>query len=81
MLTRVDPAFDVSSTSKVATHVSELPTPNEDCIFGDRTLRPRNPRRFKAWMLPGPRQKESTIRRGSEKWKAPWHRPATEQDA
>ena len=25
---------------------------------------------IKAWMLPGPRQKESTIRRGSEKRKA-----------
>jgi hypothetical protein len=37
--------------------------------------------RFKASMLPGPRQKESTIRRGSEKWKAPRHRPATDQDA
>ncbi len=27
-------------------------------------------RRFKAWMLPEPRQKESIIRLGSGKWKA-----------
>ena len=42
---------------------------------------PEIPRRFKAWMHPGPRQKGSTIRRGSERWKAPRHRPATDQDA
>jgi len=36
---------------------------------------------FKAWMLPGPRQKESTIPLGSEKWKAPWHRTAIDRGA
>ena len=34
-------------------------------------FRPRTPRRFKAWVLPGTRQKESTILRGSGKPKAP----------
>jgi hypothetical protein len=32
-------------------------------------------RHFKAWMLAGTRQKESTIRLGSEKWKASCFRP------
>jgi len=36
---------------------------------------------FKAWMLPEPRQKESTIPLGSEKWKAPWHRTAIDRGA
>jgi hypothetical protein len=42
----------------------------------DSNFRPRTPRRFKAWVLPGTRQKESTILRGSEKPKAPWRKPA-----
>jgi hypothetical protein len=43
--------------------------PRETTILKDEILVD-----LKAWMLPGPRQKESTIPLGSEKSKAPWHR-------
>jgi hypothetical protein len=36
---------------------------------------------FKALMLPGLQQKVSTIRRGSDARKVPWHRPATDLGA
>src|ERR1700724_3639751 len=32
--------------------LSELPAPNTDCISVDRTLRPRNPRRFQGMDAP-----------------------------
>jgi len=67
-----DTALVLTSITSLLTRRSVHSTPNtatprtrtdgnlEEILFG-----------FKAWMLPGPRQKESTIPLGSEKWKAP----------